>query len=199
MQALASLQRDHRMLLQLTNALLAFASSLADERAAHSRDLLGFADVFRRFADDLHYEKEEQVLIPLLVRYGFDWDSEVLAHIRHEHCQERYLIDVLWHAAQRSAPWNEHERRRVVATAIGLGESQNRLLLQQDVELFPEIVTRLDASALEEIDAELAHFDELNQRRTSSAGVLELGRELILRYEGRLALPDPRAKARYDA
>jgi hemerythrin-like domain-containing protein len=159
MQALFSLQQDHRLLAELTDALEAFASALPGAETVPIADLEGFARAFREFADHLHYEKEEHVLMPFLARHGYDWNGELMAQVRETHTQNRYLIDVLHQAAQRKKGFSRDDHRRLASTAAALVRLQRRLLELQDVELFPVVSSSIAPSALEDLHNKLSDFD----------------------------------------
>lgn len=196
MRALFSLQQDHQLLLALTEALDGFSQAMQRAEDINADEVGAFAHAFRGFADYLHYEKEEQVLLPFLVRHGFDWDGELLERVRADHRQDRYLIDVLHHAAERDGSYSNEDRRRLQGTAATLANEQRRLSMQQEIELFPEIASGLDAEALAGLQAELSDFD---QHHLSSATAL---RQLIRRLVDRYGVEGHRlgdVKARYDA
>lgn len=180
MQALSSLHQDHRILLALTDALDIFARAIANRDDVAPAEVGAFAHAFREFADNMHYEKEEQVLLPFLVRHGYDWNRELLEQVRADHCQDRYLIDVLHHAAQRDGSFSKEDRRRVASTAAALAGVQRDLLMKQDIELFPEVVSLLDAAALASLQAELSLFDL--HAGTRSARARKLIEGLSARY-----------------
>ena len=119
MQALVSLQQDHRLLLELTDALEAFARALPDAEVVPLADLEAFAHAFREFADNLHYEKEEHVLMPFLARHGYDWNGALLAQVRcglhylADHREDRLLFDY-----QRSLARIMHYQDRPGALAV---------------------------------------------------------------------------------
>jgi hemerythrin-like domain-containing protein len=124
---LASLVREHGLIGRVAEALVTFASrvmsgeqGLAVERA----ELQQFARFFKDFADCVHHEKEEAVLLPFLSRHGYAWSQRPLAEVRSAHRQERYLIDVLCHAASCDDAWNPDDRRRIMATVVALAEFQ---------------------------------------------------------------------------
>jgi len=175
MQALASLHQDHRILLALTDALDAFARVVAERDDVSPGEVGAFADAFRDFADNMHYEKEEQVLLPFLVRHGFDYNRELLQQVRSDHCQDRYLIDVLHHSAQRDGCFSREDRRRVASTAAALASVQRDLLMKQDIELFPEVVSLIDGAALSSLQAELSLFDLHASSRSAHARKLIQG------------------------
>lgn len=180
MQPMVSLQEDHRLLLELTDALEAFAHELPRSAEVPVADLEAFASAFREFADHLHYEKEEYVLMPFLARHGYDWNGELLAQVREDHAQNRYLIDVLHQAAQRDEGFSRDDHHRLASTARALVALQRRLLQLQDIELFPVVSSSVTHEALAELQARLSDFDYRGSRR--SRKVKQLIRSLSSRY-----------------
>jgi hemerythrin-like domain-containing protein len=166
MQALVSLQQDHRLLAELTDALEAFAGALPSAETVPVADLAAFARAFREFADHLHYEKEEHVLMPFLARHGYDWNGDVMVRVREAHSQNRYLIDVLHQAAQRNKGFSRDDHRRLASTAKALVRLQRWLLQLQDVELFPVVSSSIAPSALAELHDKLSDFDYQGGNRT---------------------------------
>lgn len=180
MHKLSSLNQDHRMLLALSDALDVFAGALIRSDDVSPSDVGEFAHAFREFADYLHYEKEEHVLLPFLVRHGFDWNCELLEQIRAEHSRDRYLIDVLHQAGEQQGCLSQHDRRRLAATATTLASVQRGLTMKQDIELLPEVTTALEPKALDELNAELSRFDSQRGGRTVKLQGMIQG--LTLRY-----------------
>lgn len=180
MKTLASLQEDHCLLQELTDALEAFAQVLPRAREVPVADLQAFACAFREFADQLHYEKEEHVLMPFLARHGYDWNGELLARVREDHAQNRYLIDVLHQAAQRDEGFSRDDQRRLASTAWALASLQRKLLQLQDIELFPVVSSSVAKEALGELQARLSDFDYRGDRR--SPKLKQLIRSLASRY-----------------
>jgi hemerythrin-like domain-containing protein len=187
MRALFSLHQDHELLLPLTEALDVFAKALAGSEAVDRGDVADFACAFRGFADHLHYEKEEHVLLPFIVRHGFDWNGELLEAVRADHCRDRYLIDVLCQGAQRKGAFSWDDRRRLAATASTLAEVQRGLAMKQEIELFPEISVALDADALDGLNAELSEFDRHNEN--SATELRPLISRLMERYNAQSTSP----------
>ena len=191
MHALFSLHQDHRLLLELTDALDVFALELTRSAAVGPEAVGAFARAFREFADNIHYEKEEQVLLPCLARHGFDFNGALLEQVRDEHCQDRYLIDVLSQAAQRETEFGWDDRRRLSSTAATLARMQRNLLMKQDIELLPEVTTALAPETLEELNAELSRFD--SQRGGRAVKLRRMIQGLTLRYCPAGAEPAPSA------
>ncbi len=181
MQALESLEHDHRLLRSLTEALEAYVAALEAGQPLHAGDLRDLAQGFRAVADYQHFEKVEEVLLPVLVRNGFDYNLDVLGGGWLEHERVRYLIEVLYQSAERDLNWNLDERQRIARAARNLVENQRRTT-QLEQELFPEIVTRLQPPVLGQLTEQLCQFDEHSAARVPSLDIPELSRSVLARY-----------------
>jgi hemerythrin-like domain-containing protein len=193
MRALESLERDHRLLQDLTEALEVYVAALEAGSPLHEGDLRALVQGFRTVADYRYFEKVEEVLIPVLVRNGFDYDPDTLDDGRREHDRVRYLIEVLHQSAERELNWNLDERQRIARAARHLVE-QRHLAAQQEMELFPEIVTRLQPPALGQLTEQLSQFDVLHAARGPELDVSALSRSVLARYAA--TLPPSRELAR---
>jgi hemerythrin-like domain-containing protein len=194
MQALESLTRDHQVLWGLTEALEAVVAALDAGQRLERGDLRDLAHGFRTIADYRHFEKEDEVLVPLLVRHGFDYNLQILGDARREHDALRYLIRVLEQAAERELSWTLYERQRIAGTARSLVERQRSLATLQEIELFPEVVTRLEPAVLGQLTEELWEFDEASTTRGFGLDVAALRSSLLARY--RTPLPPSRELSR---
>lgn len=159
MVALNSLIEEHKVIGRLIEALGEYARRLRREDSADPADLALFSRAFRELADEIHHEKEEGILLPILGRNGFHWDTGVLPEVRRDHRQERYLVEVLQHAATRAGSWSNDDRRLIVATALALIEFQREHMELENTRLFAEVPRVLSAEVLARLEAELADFD----------------------------------------
>ncbi len=191
MKALESLIREHQIISRLVAALEVYANRLKTEAAVDARDLSGFARAFAEIGDYIHHEKEEHILLPLLARHGFSWNSGVLPAVRREHRQERYLIEVLGQAGERPDAWSKEDRRHIAATATALVEFQRSHHELENTKLFPEVALRLNAETLDQLQTELEKFDEEIHHRERRATALELANDLIERYAPELPSSPP--------
>jgi hemerythrin-like domain-containing protein len=182
MKPLSSLIREHQFIGRLVDALEAYADQVQRGEDADVADLSRFASAFTQFADELHHEKDERVLLPFLARSGFDWDSPPLSRVRREHRHERYLIEVLMYAGQRLERWTDEERRHVSATARALCEFQRLHHDTENNDLFGAIASHLDDPEKDRLERELDEFDEVPSHRFQRVNALELGAELMDRY-----------------
>jgi hemerythrin-like domain-containing protein len=182
MQPLSSLLREHRFIARLADALDSYASLVRQGANVDPADLRGFARTLREYADELHREKEEHVLLPFLVRHGFDWQSPALSLVREEHTHERDLIAAIDHAGARIERWTDESRRNVTALVGSLCALQRKHHQTENERLFPAVTERLDPMALQRLETELERFDYqagYAERRTAA---VDIGEELINRY-----------------
>jgi hemerythrin-like domain-containing protein len=182
MKAIASLIREHHVISRLVAALEVYGQRLDRQAPFHPGDLARFARVFVELGDQIHHEKEENILLPLLSRQGFDWTSGVLSAVRKDHHQERYLIEVLSHAAQRAGNWSTEDRRRISATAKALVAFQRSHHQLENHDLFPEMARRLGEPAQAELQAALERFDAEPQHEKRRSAAIQLADELVQRY-----------------
>ncbi len=190
MNALESLIREHQLIARLAAALEAYARRLGQGTLVDAGDLALFARGFTEFADDIHHDKEENVLLPLLSREGFDWNTGVLAAVNQDHRQERYLIEVLAQLGERPGSWSPEDCRHVVAAATALCDFQRHHHQRENGELFPEVGRRLSGRALDELAAALAAFDADPQHRERRAAAVAVAEQLIARYAPEPGKPD---------
>jgi hemerythrin-like domain-containing protein len=182
MQALSSLIREHQFIARLVAALDSYTSRVEQGLDVDPADLRSFIRALREYADETHREKEEHVLLPFLVRHGFDWDAPALARVCEEHSMERGLIAALDHAGARLERWTDEERRHVVALARSLCAFQQDHHRTENEGLFPEVCARLGDAALEQLMAELERFDRLPTHVERRNAATDLGNDLIARY-----------------
>jgi hemerythrin-like domain-containing protein len=190
MDALSSLVREHQFIARLVAAFDSFASLVERGADVEPEDLRNFTHALREYADEMHREKEEHVLLPFLVRHGFDWEAPPLARVYEEHSVERDLIAALDHAGARLERWTDEERRHVTALVRSLCELQRQHHRTENEQLFPDLMGRLDAAALEQLAAELERFDQRQTHIERRKAATELGDGLIVRFA---ALHDARA------
>lgn len=182
MQELASLIREHQFIARLAAALEGYSRRVRDGLDAAPADLRAFATAFTQFADELHHEKEERILLPFLARHGFDWNGPPLRLVRAEHRHERDLLEVLSQAGERLKEWSNEERRHVSAIAGALCDLQRKHHRTENELLFADASSRLDAEAMRQLQAELDAFDAHPSHAERLAASLELGEALIARY-----------------
>lgn len=191
MRALASLIGEHQVIARVVTALEVFVERMELQVPGGSADLQRFVDVFTELGDRIHHEKEENILLPLLSRHGFDWDSGALPAVRREHRQERYLIDVLAQASQYTSVWGREDLRHIAASARALAAFQRAHHRLENEILFPEVALRLDANAKSELQSALERFDREPRHEQARLTAMDLAQELAVRYRPRANVAEP--------
>ena len=180
MKAVESLIREHQVIGRLADALEVYVEHTRQGRAPDAADLGRFAAAFSDFAERIHHEKEENILLPALVRQGVHWDDGALPAVRREHRQESYLIDVLRQAGERAGSWNHEDRRHIAASALALVDFQRKHHALESSALFPLLPVHLDASAQAALQSALEKFDREHEGLRADA--LAGAESLIGRY-----------------
>jgi hemerythrin-like domain-containing protein len=183
MALLNSLIMEHKLIARLIDALRVYARRLRRGPGPDPADLALFSRAFRELADEIHHEKEEWILLPILARNGFNWDTGVLPEVRSDHGQERYLLDVLQQAALQQGRWSNDDRRRIVATALALVEFQREHMELENTKLYSEVPGRLSAEAQVQLQAELDSFDAFVRQSGRYDQLDAIIAELLDRYE----------------
>jgi hemerythrin-like domain-containing protein len=100
----AALGRAYRLLERLLDA--AEAGTTVPRPA-----LATVVEYITLFGDLRHHDKEESLLVPVLIQHGFDWYDGPLARLRRDHRQERYLVRVLSDLSNLTAAWSREDTR----------------------------------------------------------------------------------------
>ncbi len=194
MRAIASLVREHEVMSSVVSALEVYVQRLERRDPVDPEDLARFAEIFEELGDCIHHEKEENILLPLLSRNGFEWNRGILAAVRSEHRQERYLTNVLFQTSQRAGTLNDEHRRYIVASGRALVDFQRRHHELENRRLFPEIDRRMSEPAKAELAALLESFDANPVHCARSSRAMALATELTRAYA-----PDRRAPTCYES
>jgi hemerythrin-like domain-containing protein len=71
MKAIKSLIAEHQIIDRVAAALAGYTERLRQGKPVEEADLARFAQVFTDFAECIHHEKEENILLPMLSRQGW--------------------------------------------------------------------------------------------------------------------------------
>ncbi len=173
MNAVERLFEEHVVILRVLAALEGFVNRLQIEDGDSRTELVHLMAFFREFADLLHHEKEESVLLPALVDAGLRWDDGVIAEVRKDHELERQMLQSLRHCALQSTPWSIMDRQRVVDVGHRYVEFMRRHITNENENLRPLITSSLKADALRQLNERLDRFDA----RIEGSGELAKHRE----------------------
>jgi len=160
------LGREHAELLHVFRLLEGIVGDVEAGRAVPRERLALVVDYLILFGDLRHHDKEESLLVPVLVWHGFDWFEGPLARMRRDHRQERYLIRVLAELADRDRPWSSEDSRRLVGTGREFIAFMRAHLKLENEEILAPARTRLSPEAQAHLLSAFEHFDEEHERAT---------------------------------
>jgi uncharacterized alpha-E superfamily protein/hemerythrin-like domain-containing protein len=162
-----NLGRDHAVVDAVLRLLDELAARAACAQAVDRSAVSAIVDFFTDFGVLGHHEKEESILMPVLLENGFDWHDGPLAAIRRDHRQEHYFIRVLDHLSAQSTPWSEEDKRHFASVGAEFSGFLRAHMRLEQCQVFEPGARRLSASAKTALLAEFARFD------AQSAGGLE--------------------------
>ena len=165
---------EHPVILRVVDALAKYVQELDSDAGENRCELVRLMTFFREYADLIHHEKEEGILLPALVRAGVRWESGVIADIRKEHELERTMLQSLRHASLQSSVWSIVDRQRVVDVCRRFIDYMRQHVALETETLWPLIGDKLDETNRAELDADLDRFDA----RVTASGELEMLTEL---------------------
>ena len=119
-------------------------------------------DFFTDFGVLGHHEKEEQILIPALVREGFSWHDGPLASMRNDHRQEHYFLRVLTHLCGQEAAWSAEDRRHFLGVTQEFAPFLRAHMRLEQREVFEPGARLLGSEVKAALARELCRFDAQN-------------------------------------
>jgi hemerythrin-like domain-containing protein len=165
---------EHPIIMGVLDALSIFADTLETQGDENRNELMRMTTFFREYADLIHHEKEESILLPALVNAGVRWDVGVIASVREEHELERAMLQTLRHASLQSSAWSVIDRQRVVDVCRRFVDFMRQHVRLENESLRPLVDEKLDEVSRTELDAHLDRFDA----RLTTSGELEMLTEL---------------------
>ena len=111
------LREEHDNILRGLNALEACAHKLQDQQDVPPETLEGFIEFFRLYADRTHHGKEEDLLFPAMIDYGFSREAGPIHCMLSDHEHNRALTREMVAAAAEYRAGNKAAGRRFAGTA----------------------------------------------------------------------------------
>jgi hemerythrin-like domain-containing protein len=181
-KAIEDMMNEHRLIVQVLEALDTLAHQLEQRRTVPRQDVARFAAFFRDFADRFHHAKEEDRLFVKMHECGFPREYGPVAVMLAEHDQGREQVRALSEIGGRSGPLQEEEAAEVsghagVFVPLLLGHIQ-----KEDNILYPMAQQSIPAAEMQKVDVDCGAFE-----RTASVGgqierLKSLAAELIAAY-----------------
>jgi len=177
MSAVERLFEEHVLILQVIQALDDLVNRLEGDTGDYRGELVRLMAFFSQFADHLHHEKEESVLLPALVDAGLRWDDGVIAEVRRDHELERQMLQSLRHSALQNTPWSMMDRQRILDVGHQYAAFMRRHISTENERLRPLITSTLSTLAFQQLNEHLERFDS----RLEASGELAKHREFAAR------------------
>lgn len=182
---MSSIQRlfdEHRLIERVVDAMEVFTSEVQTD-CEHGRcELMRLVTFFREYADLIHHEKEEELLMPALTEAGIRWDDGILSQIRKDHEFERHLLQTLRHAALQVGEWSQDDCRRVNEISQRFVQFMRGHIAREDNQLMPVLQKKLSGSVREQVEDRLRRFDQKREESGEVRLLVELGEELAMRH-----------------
>ena len=187
MDAAESLHEEHILIAKMLTALDDYVTNICDGSSENRHDLLLMVTFFREFADLIHHEKEESLILPALVRAGMSWDDSPIDEIRKDHNLERYMMQSLRHASLQSREWSVDDRCHLVDVARSFIDFMRKHLAKEESTLLPALRERLSPDAQELLRSRLQRFDARFRDSGEADVIRNLADDLSKRYPGKVA------------
>jgi hemerythrin-like domain-containing protein len=182
MSSIENLFDEHRLIERVVDAMASFTSEVQTD-CEHGRcELMRLLTFFREYADLLHHEKEEELLMPALTEAGIRWDDGLLAQIRKDHEFERHLLQTLRHAALQVGEWSPDQCRRINEISQRFVQFMRGHIAREEQQLLPELQSKLSGDVRERVEERLERFDQKHNANGEVRLLVELGEELAARY-----------------
>jgi hemerythrin-like domain-containing protein len=176
------LGNEHRRLTEMADVLEVMTEQAARGSELDRADLAVLVDYFREFGDLGHHDKEENLLVPALIRAQLDWYDGPLADMRREHRQERYLMRALRNLAYQRDAWSPDGRARFVALAREFTAFQRAHMTMENEVLFPLARQNLSADQQAQLLADFQKFDQ-EVLPQSDLSLAERASQLLTKYK----------------
>lgn len=182
MEPAEALHEEHVLISRMVSALETYVDAVKEGSNEYRHDLLLMVTFFREFADLVHHEKEESLVLPSLVRAGMSWENGTIDEICKEHNLERYLMQSLRHASLQSREWSADDRCHLVEVATSFIDFMRRHIAKEETYLLPELEARLAGDDADRLRERLQRFDT-RWRDSGEADVIgTLTEEILHRY-----------------
>ena len=181
MQSLRALVDEHRFILNLLQALEAWAMAPGRPRLRMRRELADVVAIIRGYVDPIHHAKEEDILFKAMIANGFPSEHGPLACMLSEHAQCRSLVARMADAAY-TADWDDIMLGAATQAALRYVSVLRQHIAKEDNVLYPMAERFLPPTARDAVDADCDAFAN-PATRTESHRLIALGNAFIAAME----------------
>jgi hemerythrin-like domain-containing protein len=177
-----ALRGEHALIRRVLAGFTALVERAVVGEEVIRRDLREFVVFFRDYVDLGHHDKEETILLPILVEQGFDWNDAPLKSVVGQHQHERYLMRVLSDAANQSSEWDAEDLRHFISIAHEFDAFLTAHMELEDVSLFAAAERSLPANAALELERAFDNFEAARGTPDDRSAFIARVEQLVSRY-----------------
>lgn len=181
----AHLSNEHRQATRLLAAFRRYLKHVEDTHLPDSREPSGLIDFLAESLFQRHEEKEEGLLLPELARMGLSWSDGVLADIRKEHRQGRYLLRSLKQSMRQGEAWSREDRAHFLSIAHEWVDFLRDHMLREERVLFPYVDSRMDADTDAVLVRQFERIDREYEEMADYQTLQEAGEHFVSKFGAR--------------
>lgn len=168
---------EHRLIAAVLGSMERYLDAVERGEGHDRLDLFRFIVFLSDYADDIHHEKEERVLMKGMAKHGFSLLSGPLAHVKEQHERERGLFAALHRIAVDGGDLAE-----AVPAARELVAFERAHMAKENELLYPAARRELGQDDPAPLLAALDRFNAARDRDGHAAWLLRLAEDLTGRY-----------------
>jgi hemerythrin-like domain-containing protein len=160
--AIEMLTAEHQLILKVVDSLRRLAGSFragGEVDVALLREAVAF---MRKFADECHHAKEEDLLFPAFVAHGVPLHGCPIDALLHEHQQGRQFVRELASATEDSVAGSPDARNAIADAIDGIVRLYPNHIWKEDEMVFPMAERLLPAEARAELYAQFQGVEAKN-------------------------------------
>ena len=165
------LREEHDNILRGLNVLDACAQKLHDQQDVAPETLEGLIEFFRLYADRTHHGKEEDLLFPAMIDYGFSLEAGPIHCMLADHEHNRELTREMIAAAAEYRAGDKAAGLRFASSADQYVRALREHIQKENLVLF---VMADDAIPVEREPNLLAKFQDVDANKIGKAEIARL-------------------------
>jgi hemerythrin-like domain-containing protein len=178
MPGLESLRSEHRLIAGVLDALARQGTELEQGATTNPTDLRRLTALLAEFVGIWHHGKEEELLVPELVRHGIGGADSFQDSMREEHMQEEALLQAVEEAVLGKETWSVENRRDAVRAIRALVAFERKHMQMEETSLYAAAEQLLAKDVLRSLDENCRRYERACFGRIAYADLRALAERL---------------------